>query len=510
MAREDSMNAMNNVEKAIFEELDRREAAASRLALYAGYSLGVTPAAHHRLMCDAVDDMWSPTDPYDELIICLPPGGAKSTYISHALSAYFLGRFPDENIILATHTADLAERWSRQVRDTVSSAEHQRVFPTSTLSKDATAVGRWATTKGGEFLAAGVGGAILGFRAKLAVIDDPVKDFEQAQSMTQLQKIHDWYETSFLTRLKPGGRVVIVCQRLSPNDLAGYMIQRNIDKPTRRQRVLILPMECEDPATDPLHRQLGERLWPEWFTQEMVEDAKRDNFKWRTLYQQKPPSEEGSWVSPSEIRIVDIVPASDNLQHYIVSDLALSVNSGDYSVHIVCGIDSSHNAYVLEAWRDRCDPNVTAGKHLALTDAYRPVECLIDDDNASKVYVQLLASKARQEGIPIPWKALPIRGQDKETRAAALRGMFKRGLVYLKRADWNAWLVKELLSFPNALGQGVDDGVDALSLLGRRLASLASASPPTPPPKPVKYAYEATLNELWEDRERSHYRTKRI
>jgi predicted phage terminase large subunit-like protein len=501
---------MTPVEEAILEELSKREEAAEFLATYATYAVGVAPAAHHRLICRNVDDLLN--DRFDELIICLPPGGAKSTYISHALSAFFLGRFPHENIILATHTADLSERWSRQVRDTVASQEHQRVFPHSTLSKDATAVGRWATSKGGEFLAAGVGGAILGFRAKLAVIDDPVKDFEQAQSMTQLQKIHDWYETSFLTRLKPGGKVVLVCQRLSPNDMAGYMIQRNIEKPTRRQKLLVLTMECDtdDPADDPLGRTKGERLWPEWFTQEMVEDAKRDEFKWKTLYQQRPPSEEGSWVSPSEVRIVDIVPTPDLLQHYIVSDLALSVNSGDYSVHIVAGIDDNRRVYIVEAWRDRCDPNVTADKHLSLTSTYKPLECLIDDDNASKVYVQLLAAKARERSIPIPWKALPIRGQDKETRAASLRGMFKRGLIFLKRAEWNQWLVKELLAFPNALGQGVDDGVDALSLLGRRLASLASAAPPAPPSKPVKYAHEATLNELWEDRERSHYRTKRI
>jgi predicted phage terminase large subunit-like protein len=494
-------SSMTPIEQAIFDEIEKREKAADNLAAYASFALGVIPAAHHRLMCEAVDDLLA--DRYDELIICLPPGGAKSTYISHALSAYFLGRFPHENIILATHTADLSERWSRQVRDTVASAEHNRIFPKSKLSKDATAVGRWATTEGGEFLAAGVGGAILGFRSKLSVLDDPIKDFEQAQSMTQLQKIHDWYETSFLTRLKPQGKVVIVCQRLSPNDLAGYMIQRNIEKPTKRQRQLILPMEAvhDDPRDDPLGRSKGQRLWPEWFTQEMVEDAKRDEFKFKTLYQQQPPSEEGSWVSPSEIRIVDITPDSSQLQHYIVSDLALSVNSGDYSTHIVAGIDSGHRAYIVEAWRDRCDPNVTADRHLTLTDTYKPLECLIDDDNASKVYVQLLAAKARERSIPMPYKALPIRGQDKETRAAALRGMFKRGLIFLKRAEWNSWLVKELLAFPNALGQGVDDGVDALSLLGRRLASLASAAPPAAPPKAVKYAHEATLNELWEDNE---------
>ena len=384
------------------------------------------------------------------------------------------------------------------MRDTVNSAEHQRIFPHSTLSADSTAVGRWAASTKNEFLAAGVGGAILGFRAQLGIIDDPIKDFEQAQSLVQLKKIHDWYETSFLTRLRPDAKIVTICQRLSPNDVAGHMINRNAEQVTRRQRTLILKMECDDPTSDPLQRQLGERLWPEWFSQMMVDDAKRDEFKWKTLYQQSPPSDDGSWVSAEELKIVDIVPSNDLLQHYIVSDLALSVNSGDYSTHIVAGVDAGRNVYIVDAWRDRCDPNVTADKHLELTQTYKPLEALIDDDNASKVYVQLLASKARAASIPIPYKALPIRGQDKETRAAALRGMFKRGLIHFKRAEWNRWLVKELLTFPNALGQGVDDGVDALSLMGRRLLQIAT---PTLTVVPRKYPTQAdmTLDELFDD-----------
>ena len=489
-----------SINETIFAELTRRENAATSLAAYAEYTLGVIPAKHHKLICDTLDALLN--DEFDELVCCIPPGGAKSTYVSHALAAYFIGRFPghDQNVILATHTADLSERWSRKVRDTVNSAEHQRIFPHSTLSADSTAVGRWAASTKNEFLAAGVGGAILGFRAQLGIIDDPIKDFEQAQSLVQLKKIHDWYETSFLTRLRPDAKIVTICQRLSPNDVAGHMINRNAEQVTRRQRTLILKMECDDPTSDPLHRALGERLWPEWFSQMMVDDAKRDEFKWKTLYQQSPPSDDGSWVSAEELKIVEpsSIPAQENLSHYIVSDLALSVNSGDYSTHIVAGVGAGRNVYIVDAWRDRCDPNVTADKHLELTQTYKPLEALIDDDNASKVYVQLLASKARAASIPIPYKALPIRGQDKETRAAALRGMFKRGLIHFKRAEWNRWLIKELLTFPNALGQGVDDGVDALSLLGRRLASLASAAPLTAEAPKIKYAKDATLDELWE------------
>jgi predicted phage terminase large subunit-like protein len=271
--------------------------------------------------------------------------------------------------------------------------------------------------------------------------------------------------------------------------------------PTRRQKLLILKMESVDQHADPMGREAGERLWPEWYTPEMVEDAKRDDFKWRTLYQQEPPSDTGSWVSPEEIQIVDVLPAT--LSRYILSDLALSVNSGDYSVHAVVGVDPTGSIYVEDMWRQRSSIDTTVDKHLSLIDTYHPLETLIDDDNMAKVYVQLLATRSRERSISVPWKMLPMRGQDKETRAAPLRGMFKRRKVFFKRAEWNRWLTNEILQFPNALGDGVDDGVDALSLIGRRLAMLARPAGEAPPAPPAKTWQDVTLNEMWEEREQS-------
>jgi predicted phage terminase large subunit-like protein len=477
--------------------LHARLRASARLADYARYALQVEPAAHHQLICDNIDALLA--NEFDELIINSPPGSAKSTYTSHALASCFLGRHPDRNVICATHTGDLSERWSRKVRNTIATVEHQHVFPASSLSKDSTAVSRWATSLGGEFLAAGVGGSILGFRADLGIIDDPISGFEQAQSITQLQKVHNWYETDFVTRLKPNAKVVLICQRLSPNDLAGYLIARNALNPTRRQRVLTLRMEAT--ADDPLNRQPGERLWPEWYTQEMVEDARRDEFKWKTLYQQEPPSDTGSWVAPSEVGFR--ASPSNPTTFYGATDLALSVNSGDYTVHAIVAVDENGDWDIIDASRERVDPNASARKLTRFCAAYPVREWLIDDDNASKVFMQLVATEARSTGTFVPWKALPLRGQDKETRAAPLRGMFKRGKVFMPPdAPFARWLLTEIANFPNALGEGVDDGIDALSLLGRRLTAIAPAPSTVVPIAPkLKTWQDMTLNEMWELRE---------
>lgn len=493
-------------------ELHARRRAVARLDAYAAYTLGVVPAAHHVLMCEAIDDCLE-RDLCDDLVICIPPGGAKTTYASHAASARYLGRHPDRNVILATHTAELSEDISRRVRDTIATPSHAKLFPRSALSSDSRAVNKWATTAGGRFLAAGVGASILGFRADAAFIDDPVAGFEQAQSETQLKKIHGWFETDLITRLKPSGKIILVCQRLAPNDMAGYMIARNALNPTRRLKVLKLRMEAvphdpHDPDTiDPLGRAPGERLWPEWFTGEMVEDAKRDEYKWRTLYQQEPPSSSGEWVGPSSIVVVEQsdVPPLDSMTSYVLTDLALSINKGDYSVHLVASVadDPQNTIYVTPVYRERSAIEVTVERHLDIIERYRPAESLIDDDNAAKVYVQLLATKARERGVPVPYKSLPMRGQDKETRSAPLRGLFRSGRIRIVRTPLTPWLVGELMMFPNAMGSGVDDGVDALGLIGRRLASLARPVPANVVPIVPKTINNATLDELWEDRERT-------
>jgi predicted phage terminase large subunit-like protein len=457
------------------------------------------PALHHRVICEHIDRLLD--DEYDDLIINTPPGAAKSTYTSHALAAFYMGRFPRRNIILATHTADLSEKWSRKVRNTLADDRHAFVFPDSQLSKDSTAVSRWATRAGGEFLAAGVGASILGFRADIAIVDDPVSGFEQAQSDTQLAKIHSWFETDLITRLKPQGKIVMICQRLARNDLAGYMMDRHAATPTRRLRVLILPMIATGSTStpDPLGRAPGERLWPEWYTLEMVEDAQRDDFKWRTLYQQNPPSDTGAWVAPEEILHRPTPHANTPRTLYGMTDLALSINKGDYTVHAVVAVDDNGDWDIVEVIRERVDPNESAKRLCSLASTYRPVEWLIDDDNAAKVFMQLVATQARTSSTAVPWKMLPMRGQDKETRAAALRGQFKRGKLYFpKDAPFARWLTSEILAFPNATGSGVDDGVDALSLLGRRMIAVRrpSATTPAHPPRPT--IQQMTLDGLWD------------
>ena len=486
------VSSMTNEEYLkVLAEIAARKDPFESLAVFAEEFCEVTPAKHHILICEAIDALLN--DEFDDLVINSPPGSAKSTYTSIALPAYFMGKYPKKTVIAASHGYELAEKWGKKVRAIVSSEkfnDHTGVA----LSQDSRAAGQWATTDGGEFFAVGVGGGVLGRRSDCTIIDDPVSGWEEASNMSRLKKIHEWYETDLMSRLKPNGKIVLICQRLNRNDLAGYIIDRHAANPTRRLKVLTLRMECTDDS-DPLGRAVGERMWPEWYTANMVNDYKRDDFIWRTMYQQDPPSDDGAWVSTDDIQFR--VPAEDPhmmLPHYGMTDLALSVNKGDYTVHIVARIDSENNIDLIHAERDRVDVNESSIRLCSLAKKYKPVEWLIDDDNASKVFVQLVSTESRATKSNVQWKPLPMRGQDKETRAAPLRGMFKRRKIYMPPDQpWTKWLVKELLQFPNAMGDGVDDGVDTLSLLGRRLSVLSI--PLTMVKEEPKVGF--SLNEIW-------------
>ena len=483
----------------LLKELEMRENAHDTLEGYCRYILEIEPALHHQVICQNIDELLA--DDYDELIILAPPGSAKSFYTSIALPSYFLGKFPKKHVLTASYSTELAEKWGRKVRNTLDTPIFNSLFNVQ-LSADSTSAGRWATAQGGEFYAAGVGSGILGFRADLAVIDDPISGFEEAQSITRLSKIHGWYETDLVTRLKPGAKLVLICQRLARNDLAGYLIDRNEANPTRRQRILMLPMEAGE--NDILGRQPGDRLWPEWYTEGMVTDAKRDDFKWRTLYQQQPPADTGAWASTDDFRFAPTPKYDPKMYtYYGMTDLALSVNSGDYTVHlIVAHNNQTGDNHIADCYRKRVDPDESSNEMVNLAQVYAPVEWLIDDDNASKVYMQLVATRARERGIMVNWKPLPMRGVNKETRAAALRGMFKRGLMYFDPAKvWTNAIINECLQFPNALGAGVDDCVDALGLIGKRLTTLQLVEAPKAAMNPLTIQ-SMTLDKLFADQPR--------
>jgi hypothetical protein len=179
------------------------------------------PAPHHRLIIDHLEKV--ARGEIDRLIICAPPGSAKSTYVSVLFPAWLLANKHTASILAASHTTELAERWGRQVRNIVMERSAELGIQ---LSPDSQAAGRWRLTTGGEYMAAGVGQAILGFRATVAILDDPIRSREDANSDALRRSHRDWFASDLRTRLKPGGRIIICSTRWHEEDLVGWNLEK--------------------------------------------------------------------------------------------------------------------------------------------------------------------------------------------------------------------------------------------------------------------------------------------
>jgi predicted phage terminase large subunit-like protein len=416
---------------------------------------GFKPARHHLLLIEHLERV--SRGEILNLMVCMPPGSAKSTYSSVEFVPWFMGVNAGLSVIAASHTQELAERFGRRARNIAMGDTFSAAFGQS-VAGDSAAAGRWETTLKGEYFAAGVGGSITGRRADLGLIDDPVKSREDADSERSREKAWDWYVNDFLTRLKPGARQVIVMTRWHEDDLGGRILARERDKWT----VLELPMEAM--RDDPLGREPGQLLWPEWFTGEMVTRAKQDARSWNALYQQQPASEDGDYFKFDWFQEYEQKP--DNLRVFMASDFAVTDGKGDYTEHGVIGIDNNDNMYLLDWWYGQTTSDVWIDQLCTMFLEHAPI-CWFGEAGPIRRAIEpylMRRIQERQAYSRIEWLASI---SDKETRARGFQARAASGKVFVpKNALWKSHVVGQLAKFPAGKH---DDAVDVCSLVGRGL-----------------------------------------
>ena len=453
--------------QSLEQEIQRRLKAQTGLAQFIEYrDAGYRPAAHHKLLIEHLEAV--ERGDIERLMVCMPPGSAKSTYASVEFPAWFIGRNPKLFTIAASHTQELAERFGRRVRNIVGSAEFGRVFGVH-VADDSSSAGRWDTDKGGEYFAAGVGGTITGRRADLAVIDDPVKSREDADSERGREKAWDWYTNDLLTRLKPGARQIVVMTRWHEDDLGGRILERE------RDRWTLIELAMEALPNDPLGRKVGERLWPEWFTDDMLQVAKRDKRSWHALYQQQPSSDEGTFFLREWLKEWKARP--QQLHIYGTSDYAVTDDGGDYTVHRVWGVATNGDIYRLDGWRGQTSSDVWIDKKLDLITRHKPLAWFGEAGVIQKAIAPMLKRRMLERGVFCRMEWLPSIA-DKPTRARGFQSRAAMGAVYFEPgAD-----IEEFVRFPAGKH---DDDVDTASLIGR---ALDEAHPAIAPPVAEKRA----------------------
>ena len=418
----------------------------------------VTDAGYASTVCIEVD---SPSHLFLCGRSCTPTHN--STYASVLFPPWFMGRNPEEPIIGVSNATELAELFSRRARNIVASDRHRNVFDWG-LSTDTQSVGYWENERGGCFMAAGTGTSIPGRRAALGLIDDPVKGRQDADSPHIQQKQWDWYVNDFYPRLLPHAKQLIIQTRWAEGDLSG----RILDREAKKWAVLSLPMLAID--NDPLGRQQGERLWPEWFTDDMVKTAQQDVRAWNALYQQDPAPEDGEYFKRDYFQEYEVIPAGMHL--YGASDYAVSEGEGDYTEHGVFGLDFTGNIYLIDWWRGQTSSDVWIEKQCDLIATHSPLIWFGESGPIRKAIEPFLKRRMteRQTYCRLEWLSSI---HDKVVRCRPFQARAAMGNVFVpNHAPWKPDLMSQLMRFPAGK---YDDGVDVCSLIGR---GLEHARPP--------------------------------
>lgn len=425
-----------------------------------------TVARHHEVMLSALNDVVD--GKINRLMFFMPPGSAKSTYASVVFPTYFLGKFPGSKIILASYGSDLAKRLGRRARQIIQSHAYKPIFDTE-ISKSTSAADEWALLNGSEFMSGGILSGITGNRAHGLIIDDPIKGRQDADSEVVRNRTFEAYQDDLLTRLVPGGWQVIIQTRWHEDDLAGRILPKDWNgesgdikcRDGNVWRVVCIQAICTR-GDDPVGREVGEYLWPEWFSAEHFASFQRVSRTWSALYQQVPASESGDYFARDWFKWYEQPPK--HLTIYGCSDYAVSEDKGDNTEHGVFGLDPSGDLYILDWWYGKTPSNVWIEFQLDLIRQYRPIIWAGESGVIRRAIEPFLLNRMRErrDYCRMEWLT---SSADKPSRARGFQALASMGKVYLPAGkDWAMRLLNQLMRFPAG---AEDDGVDVCSLMGR-------------------------------------------
>ena len=392
------------------------------------------------------------------LMIFMPPRHGKSFIANSIFPAWYLGRHPQHQVISATYGQELSDDYGRSVRNFIADPLHRAIFPNSILSEDSTAAHRFNTTGGGAYSAVGRGGSITGRGAHLLIIDDPIKDREEANSETVRRAMHEWYRSVAYTRLMPGGAIIIVETRWHQDDLGGWLLREHADE---NWDVLSLPAIAEQ---DEGFRKEGEALWPERFPRDELKRirAATGGAVWVSLYQQRPAAAEGAIFQRAWWRFYRQLPEFSQ----IVQSWDTAFKTGPDNCFSVCTTwgRAENGYYLLYMWRGRVAFPELKRVLISQAEEWKPNAVLVEDRASGQSLLQELKSATAYPVLPIKVDS------DKVSRAQAVTAMVEAGNVYLPEdAPWLSDYLDELACFPTGVhDDAVDSTTQALNYLRER------------------------------------------
>lgn len=440
---------------------------------------------HHQVVCEYLDKFARLE--IKRLIISMPPRHTKSEFVSRRLPAFILGRNPDAPIIAASYGADLARRMNRDVQRIMDDDPYRALFPDTRLFGSqvrTVAQGTWLRNSdmfevveyNGYYRGAGVGGAITGLGALYGIIDDPLKNRKEANSLTVREGIWDWYTSTFRTRLAPGGGVLVTMTRWHEDDLVGRLLDLAATDPKADQwTVVSLPAIAEEPLADYDRRDVGDALWPGRYDLEELERTRVSlgSYDWNSLYQQRPSPLEGGMFKRAWFKTV---PRSGSTHWRIRywDKAASTAISAKYTAGVRLAITPEGDVIIEHVVRGQWSTHERRQvmKQTAESDA-------VQFDNAVVIFVEQEPGSSGLDSVQDEIRMMagyPVFADrpsgDKDTRMLPLAAQAEAGNVYLVAGAWNDGFIDELCTIPNGKYR---DQADAASGAFNRLIEILHA-----------------------------------
>lgn len=446
-------------------------------------------AKFHRLVAEALEKVEA--GEITQLIFCMPPRHGKTELATKRLAAWYSGRHPEHDIIVAAAGDDLAHDFGADVRAIMQTPQYRQVFPTHKLRRGGTAKDNIVTDKGGRLIFAGRGGQINGRGAHLLLIDDLYKDATEARSPTIRDAAWEWFTKVALYRRMGKRLTIITMTRWHSDDIIGRLTDPENPNYNAQEaaswKIIRLPGLAEE--NDPLGRKEGEALWPEprrdgtkYDVDYHLANQRRDPLGFAALTQQRPTVADGILFRRETIQYYTPEDLPEDLRYYCASDHAVSmVQRRDPTCLIKIGIDRQDNIYIVDCVWKQMSSDVATEAMLAMAGGNKkPLLWWAERGHISKSIGPFLRKRMLETGTYINLIEV-TPAIDKEQRAQAIAARVAMGKVYLPKLSW--WTekaVNEMLAFPNG---NHDDFVDALAYIGLGLQSQFGPTKPAARPK---------------------------
>lgn len=397
------------------------------------------------------------------LILQMPPRHGKSYLSSENFPVWHIGKNPTHKCVVASYSADLSQSFSKKALDSAQSDYCTEIFPELALDEKRQTMIEWGTTKGGGYKSVGVGGSLTGHGADILIVDDPVKDWEEAMSARIRDRVWNWWGSTAYTRLMPGAGALVIMTRWHEEDLAGKLIaemENSEDEYSDTWEIINYPAIAEHKED---HRDKGEALHPARFPLEKLKKLRAavGERVWTSLYQQNPRPNGGRYINRDWFKILPRTSTPVDLRWCRGWDLAVQAKtSSDETASTKGAIDHDGTLYLMDqiAYKKVWGASKKAIVNTAIKEK---ITIGIENVAAMDIAVQEVRSSLRGEVLV---KGIKVTN-DKLTRAIPWIDLAEQGKVVLVEGDWTDQFLEQCEAFDPEQRKQADDRVDSVSVL---------------------------------------------